>query len=84
MRGRLLIYGPYKLDGQHTAPSNASFDQSLRERDPSWGIRDVSEVATAAKREGLDLVERVAMPANNQILIFERRAQPGDTTLVVA
>jgi hypothetical protein len=36
--GLLLTYGPYSLHGQHTAESNAEFDQSLRERNPEWGV----------------------------------------------
>ena len=72
--GRLFTYGPYKLDGQHTAPSKEAFDQSLRDRDPSWGVRDVAEVTTAALREGLRFVERITMPANNLVLVFAREA----------
>jgi hypothetical protein len=70
--GRLLTYGPYKVDGQHTAPSNAAFDQSLRERDAAWGVRDVSDVAGAAAQHGLKLIERVTVPANNFVLVFQR------------
>jgi SAM-dependent methyltransferase len=71
--GALYLYGPYRLDGRHTAPSNAAFDQSLRARDPEWGVRDVEAVVAAADAEGLSHVETVAMPANNQSVIFTRR-----------
>lgn len=70
--GRLVTYGPYRVGGSHTAQSNADFDESLRGRDPSWGVRDVEAVAAEAKRNGLRLLERVAMPANNFVLVFER------------
>ena len=70
--GKLILYGPFKVDGQHTAPSNEAFDQSLRERNPAWGVRDRTVVAEAAARHGLLLDEIVAMPANNQILVFVR------------
>lgn len=69
---RLVTYGPYKVDDQHTAPSNAQFDASLRSRDPRWGIRDIAEVASVAADHGLRLTERVPMPANNFTLVFER------------
>jgi cyclopropane fatty-acyl-phospholipid synthase-like methyltransferase len=69
----LYLYGPFKENGQHTAPSNAAFDASLRARDPQWGVRDVGDVAALAERNGLKLVERVAMPANNQSLVFQRQ-----------
>ena len=68
--GVLVLYGPYRVGGAHTAPSNAAFDAELRARDPSWGVRDLEAVAEVAAAHGLALRERVAMPANNQILVF--------------
>ncbi|MDP4795405.1 MAG: class I SAM-dependent methyltransferase, partial [Rhodospirillales bacterium] len=53
--GILYMYGPYKVGGKHTAPSNAQFDQSLRARDASWGIRNLDDVALEARRRGLHL-----------------------------
>jgi hypothetical protein len=70
--GRLILYGPFKRDGKHTALSNAVFDTSLRNGDPEWGVRDVEEVAATAKRAGLSLREIVEMPANNLIVAFAR------------
>ena len=70
--GALILYGPYRIDGEHTAPSNASFDTSLRSRDSRWGVRDLEAVETEAHKHQLGLVERVPMPANNQILQFRR------------
>jgi SAM-dependent methyltransferase len=71
--GMALIYGPFKRDGRHTAPSNEAFDQSLRERDPAWGVRDVEAVAKLADRAGLSLIDIAEMPANNLTLVFGRR-----------
>jgi SAM-dependent methyltransferase len=71
--GRLFLYGPFKRDGKHTAVSNAAFDQSLRERDPEWGVRDVADLERLAAAHGLALAEIAEMPANNLILVFERR-----------
>ena len=71
--GVLILYGPFKRHGQHTAPSNESFDQSLRARDPSWGVRDLDAVADGAAARGLDLAKTVAMPVNNLIAVFRRR-----------
>ncbi len=68
----LYLYGPYLRDNVETAPSNIAFDQSLRERNPDWGLRSVVEVETAALREGLVLERLVEMPANNISLIFRR------------
>ena len=71
--GVLILYGPFKRGGEHTAPSNESFDESLRARDPAWGVRDLDDVADAAAGAGLDLAETVDMPANNLIAVFRRR-----------
>lgn len=70
--GLLLLYGPYKIGGEHTAPSNAAFDADLRRRDPAWGVRDLDAVVAEARANGLVLEERVGMPANNQTLVFRR------------
>jgi len=73
--GRLLyLYGPYRRGGQHTAPSNAVFDRSLRAQDPAWGVRDLEAVVAAAEAAGFALEEVVAMPANNLSVILRRRS----------
>lgn len=72
-RGALLIYGPFIESEVVTAPSNLAFDQSLRSRNPQWGIRNLDEVAAAAAAHDLQLEERIAMPANNLIVLFRRR-----------
>ena len=71
--GYLLLYGPYMRDGQHTAPSNAAFDASLRARNPDWGVRDIAAVSALAQDAALTLVNIVPMPSNNLMLAFERR-----------
>jgi hypothetical protein len=69
----LVLYGPFKRDGVHTAPSNEAFDASLKSRDPSWGIRCLdSEVVPLARSHGLALDEIVPMPANNLSVVFQR------------
>lgn len=70
--GVLYLYGPFREDGAHTAPSNAAFDDSLRARNAAWGIRDIEAVTAAGRAHDLHLAERVAMPANNLSLIFRR------------
>lgn len=68
--GLLILYGPFRIDGEHTAESNRAFDSDLRERDSRWGVRDLESVIDAAG--GLSLEDRIAMPANNQTLVFRR------------
>lgn len=71
--GHLLMYGPYKRAGAHTAPSNEAFDTSLRGRNPEWGVRDLERVADIAAQNDLTLIKTTEMPANNLVLAFERR-----------
>ncbi len=70
--GILYLYGPYQIDGRHTAPSNEEFDAYLRGQNAAWGIRDLGEVTALAARHGLMLAETVPMPANNLSVIFRR------------
>lgn len=71
--GGLFLYGPFKRGGKHTAISNAVFDTSLREANPEWGVRDIEVLERLAGASGLALVEIAEMPANNLVLMFERR-----------
>jgi hypothetical protein len=73
--GLLFLYGPFMRAGVHTAPSNESFDESLRARDARWGVRDLSDVADAAREVGIHLREVVEMPANNLSLILRKDAR---------
>ena len=68
----LVTYGPYFEEGTVPAPSNLAFDQSLRERDPAWGIRPLKDVEAQARDAGLRLHARHEMPANNLLLVFGR------------
>ena len=70
--GILFLYGPFKEAGAHSAPSNAAFDESLRGRNPDWGVRDIVDLQALAHENGLTLKERQAMPANNLSLVFAR------------
>lgn len=71
-RGLLVLYGPYRVGGAHTAPSNEAFDASLRARDARWGVRDLEAAIAEAEKRGFAHRETVAMPANNLTVVFER------------
>ncbi len=72
--GKLFLYGPFKRKGAHTAPSNSDFDDSLKARDPRWGVRDLDlEIAPLAAAAGLALEEIIEMPANNLSVVFGKR-----------
>lgn len=70
--GSLYLYGPFKRNGRHTAASNAVFDESLRSRDPAWGVRDMADVAAAAAKHGFTPDPPIPMPANNSSLVFRK------------
>lgn len=69
----LYLYGPFRRDGAHTAPSNETFDRSLRARNASWGVRDLEAVAALARSHGFAAAIVEAMPANNLSLIFRKQ-----------
>ncbi len=70
--GPLVLYGPFRRDGAHTAPSNAAFDRALRAQDPAWGVRDLEAVAAEAQARGLRLDTVTDMPANNLTVVLRR------------
>lgn len=69
---KLAIYGPFHVSGRPTSDSNAAFDASLKARAPHMGIRDTAAVDELACGAGFDLVDDVAMPANNRLRLWRR------------
>lgn len=70
--GKLIVYGPFNENGHYTSASNQQFDISLRQRDANSGIRNLEDIIELAEQHRLTLNERYAMPANNQILVFQK------------
>ena len=70
--GALCLYGPFRRDGRHTAPSNEAFDADLRASDPAWGVRDLEAVADEAAARGFAAPVVEEMPANNLFVAFRR------------
>lgn len=70
--GILFLYGPFKREGKHTAPSNLAFDESLRSHNPEWGVRDLEAVVDLAGRHGFVMDEVIEMPANNLSVVLRR------------
>jgi cyclopropane fatty-acyl-phospholipid synthase-like methyltransferase len=68
----LAVYGPFNYNGRFTSPSNASFDEWLKQRSPHSGIRDFAAVDELAHSIGFGLVEDRPMPANNRTLVWRR------------
>ena len=70
--GALVLYGPWIVEGEPTAPSNLAFDADLQQRNSEWGLRSVATFAAEAEPRGLVLVDQRTMPANNRMLLFRR------------
>ncbi len=68
--GKLVLYGPFRRGGAHTAPGNTAFDEALRAQDPAWGVRDLEAVAAAAAACGFAPPVIEPMPANNLVLVL--------------
>jgi len=71
----IFLYGPYKQNGAHTAPSNAAFDADLRRENPQWGVRDLEEIAALGLAQGFAPPAISPMPSNNFALVFTRLTQ---------
>ena len=70
--GLLILYGPWLVAGEVTAPSNRAFDADLKSRNAEWGLRSLEDFAAEAKRYGLVLEDQRLMPANNRMILFRR------------
>ncbi len=71
--GALIFYGPFREGGAHTGEGNERFDAKLRAEDPAWGIRDLDEIADLTAQEGYGPPNITQMPANNRLVVFERK-----------
>jgi len=68
----LYLYGAYRRAGVETAPSNEAFDESLKARDPRWGLRNLEDVVAEAAANAFRLEAVTAMPANNLSVVFRK------------
>ncbi len=66
----LIVYGPFRYQGEFTTESNARFDIWLKQRNPLSGVRDFEWVNELAENAGLHLIADNPMPANNQLLVW--------------
>ncbi|WP_343867749.1 DUF938 domain-containing protein [Caenispirillum bisanense] len=69
----LVLYGPFKVGGFHTADSNMAFEAWLKDQNPEFGVRNLEDVADLAAVAGFAAPETVQMPANNLTVVFRRR-----------
>jgi len=71
--GRFCLYGPFNINGDFTSRSNAQFDACLRQENPQMGIRDMAVVESLSNSHQMHLQRKIAMPANNFILVFAKQ-----------
>ena len=72
--GMLVLYGPFKQHDVAFAPSNKSFDESLKSRNPQWGIRQLEDVAQIASIHKLALDQIINLPSNNLAVVFKKES----------
>lgn len=70
--GKLILYGPYKLNGEQTSPSNAEFEKWLKAQNAAFGVRDLADVIAEGALHGITHLKSVTMPANNFIQVFQK------------
>jgi SAM-dependent methyltransferase len=64
--GVLVVYGAYRYATRPLEPSNETFDQWLKARDPASGVRDFEAVNALAQQNALVLSGDRSMPGNNR------------------
>jgi hypothetical protein len=72
--GLLITYGPYRIGDDFQAAGNRAFDESLRARNPAWGLRDVNDLDGVARDNGFARILMEPMPANNHTLAFRKQS----------
>ncbi len=70
--GLLVVYGPFKEEGRHTGLGNQQFDQSLRQQNEHFGIRDTADLKCWGDAAGLRMREPIMMPSNNRLLVWDK------------
>jgi cyclopropane fatty-acyl-phospholipid synthase-like methyltransferase len=72
--GHVVLYGPYREGGEHTAASNAEFEKWLKAKDTRFGVRNLEDVDAAALAAGFARQRLTRMPANNLLLLYSHAA----------
>lgn len=70
--GLFCIYGPFSRGGKFNTRSNEEFDASLRERNPSMGLRDLDDLEHLAASHRMQLARTYAMPSNNLLVVWTK------------
>ena len=72
--GLFMMYGPVNVNGEFTSEGNVRLDEWLKTCvNPLAGIKDLADIERLAKDQGLALIDNLAMPANNRLLVFQKQ-----------
>lgn len=71
--GLFALYGPFNYHGQYTSESNARFDEWLKNQNPESAIRAFEDIDSFLQQRNLSLLEDIEMPANNRILVWQKK-----------
>ena len=71
--GLFCLYGPMQYSGVIAAESNRAFDAKLRAVKSTQGIREFNDLNKLATAVGMELIEDNDLPANNQLIIWQKR-----------
>jgi cyclopropane fatty-acyl-phospholipid synthase-like methyltransferase len=71
--GLFILYGPFNYNGQYTSDSNANFDLWLAQQNQKSAIRDFEALIQLAEKYNMHLTSDIKMPANNRILVWQKR-----------
>ena len=64
--------GPYSENNILTPESNVSFNESLKSRNPLWGIKDICDLKKLAEQNSMTLFEIHSLPSNNKLLVWKK------------
>ena len=68
----LMLYGPFKINNNHTSKSNYLFNKSLKTKNNNWGVRNLEEVCKEGRINGFIQKDLIQMPANNFAVIYRK------------
>lgn len=71
--GIFCQYGPFTESGEFSSESNMSFHRRLVSQGYG-GYRDIDELQSWVVDQGLILMEKINMPANNLMLVWNKKA----------
>ena len=70
--GVLIFYGPFRRNGRHSSTSNRAFDRSLRQKNSTWGVRDLESLKLLCHYHNMKTIHIDELPTNNLLVSITR------------